>query len=106
MPYIHAVWFDLPSAKADELQIGAGLQRVIGFLRSVLPNEPGFVTARGFYSIDGGDTIHIEFQSVWQDWDSLVTHQSTSFAAEKILAHFQDIVPREAFTARTYQEIA
>ncbi len=52
MAYIYEVSFDIRSNQLSQLDIGAPLERVVGYLRTLLPSEPGYVTSRAMYSLD------------------------------------------------------
>ncbi len=106
MPFVHEVAFDIPVDRAIDLKIGKGLQRVIGFLRSLLPNEPGFVSARAMHSVGQSNVVHVVIQSVWEYWDDLIAHNASRMAAEKVLAEFGGVVPTGGLTVRTYEEIS
>ena len=41
MAYVYQVSFDIPPDRQDEIEVGASLERVLGFLRVILPSEPG-----------------------------------------------------------------
>jgi hypothetical protein len=88
MAYVHQVSFDIPKKDMDELQIGSALQRVLGYLRSRLPSEPGYMTARAFYSVDKEDVVHIVFQSQWMTWHDLQAHGESRLSEEKVLQEF------------------
>ena len=45
MAYIYEVSFDINKNQMSQLQIGQPLERVLGYLRTLLPGEPGYVTS-------------------------------------------------------------
>ena len=106
MAYIYEVSFDIDSDKMNQLKIGASLERVLGFLRTLLPSEEGYVTARALYSLESEDTTHIIFQSEWQDWEDLEQHVTSSLLEDKVLKEFDPHIKLENLTSRTLNEIA
>src|SRR5512137_2302002 len=89
MAYALQVEFDIRPDQMDELAVGASLERVLGFLRTLLPGEPGFVSARALYSLDIAGKTHLVLQSIWQTWADLVAHQQSGLAENKVLVEFQ-----------------
>lgn len=106
MAYIYEVSFDIDSENINQLKIGASLERVLGYLRTLLPGEPGYVTSRAMYSLDSEDITHIIFQSEWQNWEDLNQHVSSSMMEKKVLQEFDPHVRMEHLTSRTLNEIA
>ncbi|MHB1590116.1 MAG: hypothetical protein ACYCTW_01065 [Sulfuricella sp.] len=105
MAYIYQVSFDILPDQMSELQIGAALQRVIGYLRTLLPSDPGYVTSRAMYSVDMSDRTHLIFQSVWGTWDDLDAHRQSSLAEDKVLTEFQPHVSLEDLSVHIYEEV-
>ncbi len=75
MAYVYEVSFDIQADQMSQLEIGAPLERVIGYLRTLLPSEPGFVTSRAMYSIGVPDKTNLVIQSVWERWEDLENHK-------------------------------
>jgi len=108
MAYIYSISFDIEPDKMDELKIGASLERTLGYLRTLLPSEVGFITARAMYALDrdeNGD-IDLIFQSVWDRWEDLLAHQASSLAEDKVLREFKPHVELEDLRVRIYEEVA
>lgn len=105
MAYIYQVSFDIKPSQMDELEIGASLERVLGYLRALLPSEPGYVTSRAIYSLDIPDTTELVFQSIWESWDDLDAHRASSLAEAKVLAEFQPHVSLEDLSVHMYEEV-
>lgn len=106
MAYVHQVSFQLAPDQSGDLKVGAPLQRVIGFLRALLPNEEGYMTSRAMYSIDSSDQTLIVFQSVWEEWDDLLAHRSSRVMEEKALTEFGHLVSGNAITSHSFAEVA
>jgi hypothetical protein len=108
MAYIYSISFDIGPDKMEELQIGASLERTLGYLRTLLPNERGFLTARAMYALDPDEDGEIDliFQSAWDRWEDLQAHRKSSLAEDKILREFQPHVELEDLRVRVYEEVA
>lgn len=105
MAYIYQVSFDIRPDQMDELAIGASLERVLGYLRTLLPGERGSVTTRAMFSVDAPDSTHLVFESVWEAWEDLEAHRQSSLAEEKVLTEFDPHVSRENLVVRVYEEV-
>ena len=106
MAYVYEVSFDIESDRMNQLKIGASLERVLGYLRSLLPGETGYVTSRALYSLESEDTTHVIFQSEWQEWEDLQRHISSSMLEDKVLKEFDPHVKLEHLTSRALNEVA
>jgi hypothetical protein len=108
MAYIYSISFDIGPDKMDELQIGASLERTLGFLRTLLPSEIGFITARAMYAMnpDENGEIDLIFQSVWDRWEDIQAHKESSLAEDKVLREFAPHVEMEDLRVRIYEEVA
>jgi hypothetical protein len=105
MAYIYQVSFDIRPEQMSDLQVGASLERVLAYLRTLLPGQPGHITSRAFYSIDVPDHTHLIFQSIWEAWDDLEAHRSSSLAENKVLTEFQPHVALEDLDLHVYEEV-
>lgn len=106
MAYIYQVSFDILPTQMNELQIGAALRRVLGYLRTTLPSEPGYVTSRAMASLDIAERTHLIFQSVWESWEALDTHRKSSLDEAKVLVEFPSHVALENLSIHLYEEVA
>jgi hypothetical protein len=106
MAFIHQVSFDIPSDQPGELAIGASLERTIGYLRTLLPSEAGYVTARAMNSVGLAEKTHVVFQSVWETWDDLVAHRESRLTEGKVLVEFGGTISRDALSVRDYEDVA
>jgi hypothetical protein len=102
--YVYQVSFDLPLERQDQLQVGSSLERVLGFLRVSLPEEPGYTSARAAYSLDLPDRIRVVFESVWDHWEDLESHRRSARAEDKILFEFASLT-REMLEVHTLREV-
>lgn len=105
MAYTYQVSFDIRHEQMEQLHIGAALEKVIGYLRTLLPNEPGFITARAWYSLDTTDKTHLIVQSTWDQWEDLQEHQSSGLAEQKVLAEFEPHIEIDDLTVNIYEEV-
>ena len=106
MAYIYQVSFDIQPEQMNQLEIGGSLERVLGYLRTLLPSENGFITARSMYSLDEPNHTHLIFQSIWEYWDDLEMHRQSALAEDKVLAEFQPHVSLEDLTTHIFEEVA
>jgi hypothetical protein len=105
MAYVYQVSFDIRPDQMSELRVGASLERVLGYLRTLLPGQPGHIASRAFYSLDMPDRTHIIFQSIWEAWDDLEAHRGSSLAENKVLTEFQPHVALEDLVVHVYEEV-
>ncbi|MFN2106557.1 MAG: hypothetical protein ACK2UJ_16895 [Candidatus Promineifilaceae bacterium] len=105
MAYIYQVYFDIAPEQMNQLEIGASLERVLGYLRTLLPSQMGFISARGMYSLDIPDKTHLVFQSIWESWEDIDAHRRSSLLEDKILVEFEPHVPIDNLKAHIYEEV-
>lgn len=105
MAYIHEVHFDISPDQVEQLQIGASLDRVLGYLRVLLPNGPGYITSRVMYSLDRTELIRIVFHSIWETWEDLTNHRDSQLSEDKILQEFEPHVEVKNLTVHVYEEV-
>jgi hypothetical protein len=108
MAYVYSISFDIEPDKMDELQIGASLERTLGYLRTLLPSSTGFITARAMYALnpDQDGEIDLIFESVWDRWEDLKAHEESSLAEDKILREFTPHIVLDQLRVRIYEEVA
>jgi hypothetical protein len=106
MAYIYEVSFDIGSDQLETLKIGASLERVLGYLRTLLPQEMGYITTRSMYSLSSEETTHIVFMSEWQEWEDLDRHRKSPLLEDKIILEFDPHIQLEHLTKRIYNEVA
>jgi heme-degrading monooxygenase HmoA len=105
MAYMYSVSFRISHDMMDELEIGAALERVLGYLRALLPSEPGFTTVRAQHTIDGGKDVTVLLESVWETWDDIVHHRESSLSEDKVLLEFQPHVEIGDLNVNVYEEV-
>lgn len=106
MSYIYHISFDIDASELHLLSIGNSLQRSLGYLRALLPNEPGYITSRAMYSLSDADKTHLIFESVWDTWDDLLHHRQKSiFNEEKLLHEFTLKVELLNLSVSIYEEV-
>ena len=108
MAYFYQITFDIDTEDMSELQIGGSLERTVGYLRTLLPSETGFLTARAMYALDPDQDGEIDliFQSVWDRWEDLDAHRQSSLAEDKVLREFAPHIKLEDLRVRVYEEVA
>lgn len=105
MAYIHRVTFELEPEQMNQLEIGAALERALGYLRTLLPSQVGFITTRAMYSLDIKDRTELIIESVWENWEDATAHSESSLLEDKILLEFEPHVPLEDLTSHMYEEV-
>ncbi len=106
MAYIYQVSFDIPIEQMDELKIGGALQRVLGYLKTMLPVDDGYTTARAMSSLDLTDRTHLVIESVWDQWEDLEAHRNSQLSENKILAEFEPHVELQNLTTHIFTEVS
>jgi heme-degrading monooxygenase HmoA len=106
MAYMYSVSFEITEDMMDELQVGAALERVLGYLRALLPSEPGFTTVRALHSVGEKGKAQVLVESVWETWGDLIGHRASSFAEDKVLREFEPHVEIGDLDVRVYEEVA
>ncbi|HEY5549463.1 MAG TPA: hypothetical protein VIL17_07750 [Coriobacteriia bacterium] len=105
MPYIYEVSFDILPERMDELEIGHSLERVLGYLRTLLPNQHGFMTSRALYSIDDPSHTRVVFLSEWGSWEALEKHRASALLETKALCEFEPHMLPGDLTTRIFAEV-
>jgi hypothetical protein len=105
--YIYSVSFGISTDQRGELEIGAPLEEALSYLRSLLPGEPGFVSARAMYALkmEKAGQIGVVFQSVWDTWENAASHQESALAEDKVLRVFQPRVELQGLRVQVYEEV-
>ncbi len=105
MAYVYEVSFDIPDDQAPQLRVGASVQRVLAYLRSLLPNIQGYVTTRAMYSLTDEPNIRLVFQSVWDDAEHLNRHLHSRMEEQTVMLEFAPNARIENLEARVYEEL-
>jgi Antibiotic biosynthesis monooxygenase len=105
MAYTYQVGFDIRPEQMGELRIGASLERVLAYLRTLLPGEPGHINSRALSSLDIPDRTHVLFESTWETWDDVEAHRKSSLAEDKVLAEFEPHVSLQDLNIHVYQDV-
>ena len=106
MAYIYHISVKIHPDQMDELAIGASLERVLGYLRTLLPSQDGYITSRAMRSVsEDNEDILVVFESVWQDWVTFKDHMSSTLAEDKILVEFGPDVDRTKLQKSTFVEV-
>lgn len=106
MAYIYLVSLDIRPDQMNELEIGASLERVLGYLRTTLPSEAGYVTSRAMRSIELQDHVTVVFSTVWESWEDLTGHRDSGLSEDKVLVEFGPHITPELLRVNVYEEIA
>ena len=106
MAYIYSVNFLIEPSQISQLEIGAPLERTLGYLRTLLPSSDGYISARAMYSLDDPEHIHVVFESAWVSWANLEMHRNSGLAENKVLVEFEPHVTLEMLSSRVYEEVS
>ncbi len=105
MPYIYQVSFDIPAAGHEPLGRGSGaIDRAVGYLNSLLPDFPGFLTSWAMYSLHLPEAVRVVYHSVWATWPDLEAHRRSAIEETKVFSHWAHIDPR-SITVGIYTEL-
>jgi heme-degrading monooxygenase HmoA len=105
MAYTYILRFHIKPEQMSELEIGDSLERVLGYLRTLLPNQDGFITSRALYSLEQDDKVELLFESVWDNWENIQTHRDSALSEEKVLIEFGPHIGREDLDIDLYEEV-
>jgi len=105
MAYIYRINFYIDSEKMSELQIGASLERSLGYLKTLLPNQDGFISARAMHTLAGNNPVHLIFESTWETWRDLKKHIDSELEEKKLLTEFRPHVALKDLEATIYDEV-
>jgi len=103
--YIYQVSFELKPEQMSELRIGAGVERVLSYLRALLPEEVGYLSSRAAYTLERSTGILVVFESEWETWEDLVAHRNSALAETKVLAEFRPHITLDDITVHALREI-
>jgi hypothetical protein len=106
MAYFFQITFDIHTDQMSELQIGGSLERTLGYLRTLLPSESGYITIRAARSVDVENHIHLLVESEWETWQELERHRASSLSEDKVLKEFEPHVELEDLTIRVFEEVS
>jgi heme-degrading monooxygenase HmoA len=106
MAYTYQVSFEINHEQMEQLHIGAALEKVIGYLRTLLPNEMGFITVKAMHSLNVPGKTHLVIQSTWDQWEDLQAHQASRLAEQKVLSEFEPHVKLEDLSVHVYEEVS
>ena len=106
MAYIYRIDFEILPEQMSQLEIGSSLERTLGYLRTLLPSQTGFITARAMHALNGDEHTHLAFESEWEMWEDLQAHRESSLSEDKVLKEFEPHVKLEDLTVRIYEEVS
>jgi heme-degrading monooxygenase HmoA len=106
MAYVYQVSFQIEENQMGQLQIGASLERTLGYLKTLLPNQDGFISARALRSVNVEGPIRLIIESAWETWSDFLVHQDSSLVEQKILREFHPHVQVENLTTAVYDDVA
>jgi len=105
MAYAYTLRFHIKPEEISKLQIGSSLERVLGYLRALLPSQDGFITCRALYSLEEESTIELLFESVWDNWENIQKHRNSTLSEDKVLLEFGQHIQQEDLKLSIYKEV-
>jgi len=105
MAYLYILRFHIEPEQMNELEIGSSLERVLGYLRTLLPSQKGFITCRALYSLEQASQVELLFESIWESWENIQAHRDSALSEEKVLLEFGPHVNRDDLDIRLYEEV-
>lgn len=105
MAYTYIIRFQINPEQMTQLEIGSSLERVLGYLRTLLPSQDGFITSRALYSLEYEDKVRLLFESVWDTWENIQAHRDSTLSEEKVLLEFGNQITRDDLTVELYEEV-
>ena len=105
MAYTYLIHFEIDRKDLSELQIGSPLERTLGYLRTLLPSEKGFIGTRAMHTLEREDPASLIFESTWETWEDLKRHVDSELAEDKILNEFEPHVELKDLTTRIYEDV-
>jgi hypothetical protein len=105
MPYLYEVSFEIRPDRMSQLEIGESLERLVGYLKTRLPVQRGFMLADAWYSVDDPDTTRVVARSEWSDWSDVEEHRASAILEDHLFEEFEPHVSAKDVTIRTYAEV-
>ena len=105
MSYINHISFYIENEMMSELEIGASLERVLGYMKTLLPSQEGFIAARAMHTLPGENRIHLIFESIWDTWEDFQNHLKSELDEKKILNEFEPHIRLEDLLIRIYTDV-
>jgi hypothetical protein len=105
MAFTYLIHFQIKDEDIPQLKIGSSLERTLGYLRTLLPSEEGFITARAMKTLESVNPTNLIFESSWQTWEDLKRHINSNLAEDKILKEFEPHVELEDLNTQIYEDV-
>jgi hypothetical protein len=105
MAYFYEVSFQIDYHQLEQVKLGKSLEKVIGYMRVLLPSQPGFVSTQAMLEVSSNPRYRVVFISEWENWENYETHHQSSLVEDKILLEFDPHVRSEHLEKRVYREV-
>jgi hypothetical protein len=105
MAYFYEVSFHLDHHQLEQLKLGKSLEKVIGYMRVLLPSQPGFVSTQALLEVSSSPGSRVVFTSEWENWEDYETHRQSALVEDKILLEFDPHIRSEHLEKRVYREV-
>ena len=104
MSYVYHISFNLDKETAESRLIRSKVERVMAYMKALLPGEPGFITIRVMYSVSENTNTHLIFESSWDTWDDIKKHQKSNLLETKVLKEFEEHLQFKHLRVALYRE--
>jgi heme-degrading monooxygenase HmoA len=105
MAYTYLIFFEINREDLSQLKIGSSLERTLGYLKTLLPSEDGFINARAMHSLKSENPTNLIVESTWETWADLKRHMNSSLSENKILKEFEPHVKLEDLRSSIYEDV-
>ena len=62
MSYINQITFCIEEDQMSEIELGHSLERVLGYMRTLLPSQEGFIASRAMHTLPDEGKIYLLFR--------------------------------------------
>ena len=105
MAYLYQVSFNVKPDVLPKEKVSVSLKKVLGYMKTLLPSQTGFIDARTLLSLNEKDNTYVVCISEWEYWENLEDHRKSNLSEEKILAEFGPDIKKKDLIVRIYEEV-
>ncbi|MDK2980491.1 MAG: hypothetical protein PWQ55_838 [Chloroflexota bacterium] len=105
MAYLYQVSFNVKPDVLSKEKINVSLRKVLGYMKTLLPSQEGFIDARTLLSLNEKDNTYVVCISEWEYWENLEEHRKSSLSEDKIVEEFGPDIKKKDLIVRIYEEV-
>jgi heme-degrading monooxygenase HmoA len=105
MAYLYQVSFNVKPEVLSKEKINVSLKKVLGYMKTLLPSQTGFIDARSLLSLNEKNNTYVVCISEWEYWENLEEHRKSNLSEEKILEEFGSNIKKKDLIIRIYKEV-